>query len=259
MATKKKEAPKKETAAKKAPAKEVGTPDDWFSTGDTGMARKRQQDAMGAARKERGVGRFFMKEREKGMITFVGKDDGFFLFEHNLKLNGKWGNFVTCTKDWKPCPVCEAGHKPTYTAYYTVIDHREFELKNGPKAGQKVKNRKLLYPAKGSTMTILAELKKTHKTLIGKTFEVQRLSSEDPNCGRDFSAKGALNDAQWKALAAAAKVPMAEYKADIDYRKVLKPMTEEELAGMGFGTSVLGGNEEVGGGSGSSLADIVDI
>jgi len=257
MATKK-TAEVKTTASKSTKSTEPEK--DWFATGAEGMQRKQQQDAIGAAKKERGVGRFFMKEKEEALVTFIGTDAGFYIHEHNLKLNGRWGNFVTCTKDWKPCPVCEAGHKPTYTAYYTVIDHREFELKNGPKAGTKVKNRKLLYPAKGSTMTILADLKKEHKTLVGRTFLIKRLSSEDPNCGRDFSSKGALNAAQWKALAAAAKVTETELKSDIEYRKVLKPMDDVELAGLGFGTSTLGGDEEVrGAAGGSSLSDIVDI
>ena len=55
------------------------TPDDWFSTGEQGMAKKRAQDALGAAKKERGVARFFMKEGESGLITFVGSDSGFYI------------------------------------------------------------------------------------------------------------------------------------------------------------------------------------
>lgn len=257
MATKKKEAPAKEAPAKKEAAKPIG--DDWYSQGDVGMQKKRSQDALSAARKERGTSRFFLKEREEALVTFVGDDKGFFIWEHNLKINGKWGNFVTCTKEWKPCPVCEAGHKPTYTAYYTVIDHREFELKQGPNAGKKIKNRKLLYPAKGSTMTVLSDLKKSIKTVSGKTFLVKRLSSEDPNCGRDFTAKGTLNAAQWKALASAAKQTEAELKSDIEYKKILSPMSDEELAALGFGSTVLGAQEEIQSASGTGLSDLVNI
>lgn len=256
MATKKKEAPAAKAAAKSAPA---GNSDDWFATGDTGMQKKRSQDALAAARKERGTGRFFLKQGEEALITFLGDDKGFYIWEHNLKINGKWGNFVTCSKDWKPCPVCEAGFKPTYTAYYTIIDHREFELKQGPNAGKKVKNRKLLYPAKGSAMVVLSDLKKNLKTISGRTFVVKRLSSEDPNCGRDFTAKGQLTAAQWKALAAAAKVSEAELKDDIKYKVVLKPMTDEELSALGFGTSSIGAQEEIQTASGSGLSDLVEI
>lgn len=257
MATKKNGKEAAKTPPQKKP--ETGNSDDWFAVGDVGMQKKRSQDALAAARKERGTSRFFLKAGEEATITFVGDDKGFFVWEHNLKVNGKWGNFVTCTQDWKPCPVCEAGHKPTYTAYYTIIDHREFTLKNGPSAGKTVKNRKVLYPAKGSAMIVLSDLKKNLKSISGRTFTVKRLSGEDPNCGRDFTTKGQLSPAQWKALAAAAKVTEAELKDDIKYKIVLKPMSDEELAALGFGSSVLGAQEEVQSASGSGLSDLVDI
>ena len=63
------------------------------------------------------------------------------------------------------------------------------------------------------------------------------MGERDPNCGRDFEALGKIN---------IAKLPKDD-RTPYEYEVVLAPMGEEELAALGFNTSVVGGDEEVGG------------
>lgn len=218
--------------AKKAAASKAT----WFATGESGMAKKAQQDQLGQMRRERYAPRFRMAVGEECEVVFLD-DDGFYIHEHNLKIGGRWGNYVTCTKDFAPCPVCEQGHKPTYTAYYSAIDTREFTLQKGPNAGKKVKNRRVLFPAKGATINLVRDFQKRFKSLVGRKFHVKRMGDKDPNCGRDFEAKGKVKTAS---------IPKAD-RDPYKYETVLAPMDEKELASLGFSSSVLGSDPEVGG------------
>lgn len=243
---------KKSQAAPKAEAPADG----WFQSGNAGFQRKHQMDAAAALKKERAVPRFFLKAKEEAVLIFVD-DTGIFINEHNLKIDGRWGNFVTCTKEFKPCPVCDGDRRSTYTGYFTVIDTREFEIKSGPNQGKKIKNRKILYPAKGAALAILEELKGKYGSLVGRAFKVRRTSDTDPNCGRDFDHIGKMNVSDLKKLPADAMKPF-------DYKKILSPLTDKELADMGFGDEGLMGaaEEPVGGsdssgGKGVSLKDLI--
>lgn len=147
-----------------------------------------------------------------------------------------------------PCPICEGGHRSTYTGYFTIIDTRAFVISKGPREGETVKNRRILYPAKGSTIKILEELKKRYGSLVGRAFKVKRMSSEDPNCGRDFDMKGKVSLAKIKETKDANK--------PFDYKEVLKPLSEQELAAYGFGSAAVLAEGEAGGGE-VNLADLV--
>lgn len=222
---------------------------DVFVTGSAGFNKKKQQDAAAASAKERGVQRFRLKEGESAEIVFVDSTSvsgdgeikgGFFLPEHNLQIGGRWGNFMTCTKDIEPCEICDAGNKSVYTCYFTIIDTRKFTRTKGRDAGKESKNRKILFPAKGSTIARIQNLIQKHKNLSGLKFKVTRLSADDPNCGSDFEKLGKVDLA--KALGKDALRP-------IDYRKVLARPSEEELAVAGFGGTgpVPGSSTDVGG------------
>lgn len=141
------------------------------------------------------------------------------IWEHNLKLNDKWGNYMTCVKEDEPCPICTRGHQPTFTAYFTVIDTREFTRADGTK----VKNRKVLYPAKKTQIKKLNDIIKKHNGDIrGKAFEVARYDAKESNSGSSFDY---LRDVDISQL---------EDSTPFDYEKVLKPYTREELAGLGL-------------------------
>lgn len=196
--------------------------ENWYKTGEEGFRAKDQIDAANEMRKERGVPRFMLKAGEEAPIVFVD-DVPFFIWEHNLEIGNRFGNYVTCVKEHKACDVCATGKKSTYTGYLTCIDLRTFIKKDGTK----VTKRKILYPAKGSTIKRLEHLKKKHGTLAGHVFVVKRFTKDDPNCGTDFDFKKAVN-------------LTGEYAEKINYAKILAPMTPEELAQFGIKSSVVG-------------------
>lgn len=233
MAQQKKKAkatkPRPKTTSKKKTEK---TPP-WFKTGNEGLKEKKKQDAVNKMRAEKNVPRFRLKEDEEAVIVFVD-DTGFYAKIHQFEVDGNWGNFITCTKDFGPCKLCELSKKPTYTAHYTIIDTREFTKRDGTV----VKNTKILFPAKGSAINILADLKKKYGSLVGRAFKVKRYGKNDPNCGNYFE------------LASSKKIPLVKKfgkDADkpIDYMKILAPPTEEEMRAMGFDSVPVGSDEDI--------------
>ena len=148
------------------------------------------------------------------------------VYEHNLRIDGRWGNMITCSRETQPCQVCShfPDSRPTWTAYLTAIDTRTFTRKSD---GQEVKNRKVLYPAKGSAIPRLEKLLEKHKSLSGLAFKISRLSDADPNCGSDFEYIGKVD--LIKKIGEDALKP-------IDYMKVLAYPSDEELASIGIGS-----------------------
>ncbi|MGQ9570671.1 MAG: hypothetical protein ACUVUQ_07480 [Thermodesulfovibrionales bacterium] len=201
----------------------VAEEEPWYIRGERGFEVKRQMDIAQKLRVEKSVPRFLLKPGETAVIVFVDSTP-FFLFEHNIAVQGKWGNYLTCTKEVRACPVCERGLKSTYTAYLTIIDRREFVRKRD---GKTVSDRKVLYPAKGSTIARIEDLRKKHGDLTGCMFEVKRYTKDDPNCGTDFTF--------------IKKVKLTGDNAiPVDYNKVLYPPTAEELHALGFADTVVG-------------------
>jgi hypothetical protein len=193
--------------------------------GDQGFEVKKRLDAAAKLRKEKSVGRFMLKAEEEADIVFVDSVP-FFINEHNVKME-TWGNYLTCTKEVRACSVCNKGLKPTFTAYLTVIDRRTFVRKSD---GQTVKDRKILYPAKGSTIARIEDLRKKHGSLAGLMFHVKRYSKDDPNCGTDFTF--------------IKKVQLTgENAKPHDYKKVFYPPSEEELEALGFKDKIYGQKE----------------
>ena len=194
----------------------------WFRRGEEGFRNKDRIDAATALRKEKGVPRFSLKADSSGIGVFVD-DVPFFVWEHNLEVDGRWGNYVTCVKEIKACEVCSTGKKSTYTGYLTFIDTREYVRADGTK----VKNRKILYPAKGSTIKRLEDLKKKHGTLVGMVFQIKRYSKDDPNCGTDFEFIKQVS-------------LTGDNAKPHDYEKIFLVPTAAELAGLGFTSTVVG-------------------
>lgn len=202
----------------------------WYKTGAEGFKAKDQQDVAMAMRKERGVPRFMLKAGEEAMVVMVD-DPAFFVWEHNLRVNGRWGNYLTCPKEIKVCDTCSTGDKSTYTGYMTCIDLRTFIRKDGTK----VTKRKILYPAKGSTIKRIEDLKKKHGSLKGLVFKIKRYTKDDPNCGTDFEYIKTVT-------------LTGDYATPIDYAKVLALATQEELQALGITSTIAGqqGNLELG-------------
>jgi hypothetical protein len=230
--TAKKAAPKATSTKSAAPAvpappteKELGN--DWYVQGDKGFEVKKRIDAANKLRKEKSVSRFMLKAEEEADIIFVDSVP-FFINEHNVPIDQKYGNYLTCTKEVRVCAVCNKGLKPTFTAYLTIIDRRQFVRKSD---GQLVKDRRILYPAKGSTIARIEDLRKKHGSLAGLMFHVKRYTKDDPNCGSD--------------LQYVKKVTLTGDNAKShDYKKIFCPPTDAELEALGFKEKVIGATAE---------------
>jgi hypothetical protein len=246
-ATKKTTAPKT-TTKKEAPATGNGdSGQSWFLKGRAGMDKKHQLDKVAELRREKGFPRFYLKatpgasgKDNKARIVFLDSE-GFFLYEHNLKLDGRWGNYFTCTKEIAPCPICTGtGDKPIYTCYYTVVDTRSFTRKDGTVS----ERRRVMFPAKGVAQDIIDKIRTKNKgSLTGLVVDVERLGEKDPNCGRDFEV------VTMKSGAAARINPLKKFGAEqgvkVDYLKICQPPTESELIAAGVqGTVDSVGSEE---------------
>jgi len=146
--------------------------------------------------KEHGAFRFWLPSGGETQITFVdgeldanGLLDVPVFYEHNLKLNGKWGNLFTCTGDVEPCPICESGDNPACVAIMTIIDHSTYVSK---KDGKEYSDTVKLFVMKQGTRKILQRLATKRGGLAGATFDVSRQEGDKvPAVGDlfDFSAK----------------------------------------------------------------------
>ena len=74
--------------------------------------------------------RFYLPYNGECQVTFLDGvlDDELMLdvpmfYEHQVRLNGKWENFV-CVAETEPCPICEKGEsRNSLVGILTVIDH----------------------------------------------------------------------------------------------------------------------------------------
>lgn len=237
------------TAATSTASTAPGATGGWYAKGDAGFDRKHQLDKFAALRREKGVPRFYLKHtpgnREDGQkdnearIVFLDSV-GFFVREHNIEIDGKYGNHVTCVSDFAPCEVCtQNGNKPIYTCYFTVIDTRKFVRKDGTVSAR----RRVLFPAKGSAIDVIENLKKRHGDLRGLVVDVKRVGDRDPNCGRDFEVV-LTKDRKAGRVDPAKKFPEKDESKPYDYMKVLAPPTVEELNAMGIVASAVVGSDE---------------
>lgn len=203
----------------------------WYYTGDEGFAHKRQEDAARKLRQEKGIRRFWMKPGvDPKRIVFLDSQ-GWYIKEHNLKIGGKWGNFVTCIEDFTgDCKVCDKGSYPSYTAYYSIIDTSEYTRQND---GKVIKNQKVLLPAKNTAIYVIEDLKKKYGNLTGMVFDVKRYTKDDPGCGVSFTP--VEKNGKAVRVNVAQQLKNAELAVPYDYSKVLAAPTDAEFAALGFG------------------------
>lgn len=178
--------------------------------------------------------RFWLKEDAEAKITFLDGDlaedgtiDAVVYHEHNMQINGRWGNTFVCIKEFEPCPLCEVAEdtgkgKAAFVAAFTIIDHRVYEDKDG----KKHKDQLRLFVCKLDTYKLLQKIATKRKGLAGCTFDVSRTGDKSPNVGNmfDFVSK--------KAPA----LVMKKYKAEVlDYEKVIPYMDAKSLNKLGLG------------------------
>ena len=123
--------------------------------------------------------RFWLKPKETASIIFL-EDEPPVLEEHNLKVDGKWGNHFTCLKvTGEDCPLCEAGDRPSTVGFFTIIDRRSFETSKGEKRKDTIK----VFAAKFKVLKQLKKFSEKYGGLTGLEFEVERSDEKAPSTG----------------------------------------------------------------------------
>ena len=156
---------------------------DWMKKGDEGAEAFKQNEAETAAKIEASsdMWRFRLKRGEEAEITFVdgnltpaGNPDWITLREHSgVFMNGSYNNnFVCIASETQPCPVCESGHKPSFVAVTTVIDHRE--VPSTKHEGKVYKDQPRLFVAKPKVIKKLTNIAVKRGGLTGLRIEVTR-------------------------------------------------------------------------------------
>lgn len=181
------------------------------------------------------VFRFWVPKDKEASLTFLDGDlvDGVldipFFYEHNINMNGKWGNFFICTQDEEPCPVCEGGNQPAYVGVLTVIDHSEYVSK---KDGQVHKDNIKLFVAKRETIKMLQKLAVKRGGLRGCRFDVSRTGDKSSSVGNVF-------DFTEKHTEEALKKMYGDKSNPINYEEMLAGLylPAKELRKLGFGAA----------------------
>lgn len=216
-----------------SPAKVSG----WAKSGTAAMAEMEKNDKEVALAQEQNkrMWRFWLPDGEEGSITFVDGNltadnglDFFVYYEHNLMLNGKWGNTFVCTKDIEPCPICAAQDRPSFVGAFTVIDHREYKGKEG----KVYKDMPKLFIAKKETIKQLQMLGVKRGGLAGCTFDVARTGDKSPSVGSmfDFTSKTPIAELQEKYSRKNPETGKVEtYFVAADYEREVAYKTADEL------------------------------
>lgn len=197
--------------------KEPWFTDDAFSDPEQGVdvARQKAEDE-----KSRRASRFWLPEGTKFTKNVLFLDDkAFGYYEHELKINGKWGNYFTCLKGSGRCPLCEIGERPYYIGLLTCVDLTGYEDENGVRKG---KNRILLFPAKMDTLDLL-KMRRQTSGLALCAYKVTRLGEKAPRVGNDFVFMKKVNNL------VETKIPDIKDAKPFDYREVTKPYPIDEL------------------------------
>lgn len=197
--------------------------------------------------------RFFMGRGESTYITFVDGEvdhEGHLvpprLYEHNLKINGKYGNLFVCPEQSEPeagykCPICAQGDRPTLYSAFTIIDHSVTSSKDGQKTYQ---DQRRLFMATPKTYERLYKIAQKRGGLAGARFEVSRSEEKmAPAVGDfyDFEDKKPVEElvGKWvnEYTRDGEKVREDQFVA-IDYDTAFSYYTPEELLSM----PMFGGN-----------------
>ena len=195
------------------------------------MAR---EDAKADARQKNQNLRFWVKEGTDAVVTFLDGNldaDGMldipYFYEHNEKIAGKYGNHYACTAEHEPCPVCEGGSQASYMGLLTIIDHREYEAKDG----KKYKNQIRLFAAKRGTLKQLQKIAEKRGGLAGCQFDVSRTGAQSASVGSMFDFTTKLTESQITNT-------YSDNAKPLNYDEVVASITfsADELRKMGFGS-----------------------
>jgi len=205
----------------------------WYRFGADALEEAARLDAE-AERRKNAPWRFWLKAGGSAEIVFLDKPvtvngetiyPWFGVLEHNMRKDGKWGNYYTCRRDLDECPLCEAGYRPSYAIYLTIIDLTEYETKDG----RTVKGTKKLFPIKRKLLNkFKRKLKDAGGSLYLKKFRIYRDSVDDLSTGEDIEFIGDATEEELLACKPSDVAP-EEWLAPFDYKKIFEPLPVEEL------------------------------
>ena len=178
-------------------------------------------DMTGDVRPDAGKGiRFWMPKGSDRTIIFLTEGNAApVLWEHQLRLGGKWTNWVSCLEPLKmKCGLCDwansnAGEfRRSKVVVFTIIDTQKFKGKDGKERS----NMKRLLVAKKDTAEILRKKYESRleegQGLKGAMFKVYRTNSDkSASVGTDF---------EFKKMVDLATLPDSE---EYDYSELLAP------------------------------------
>lgn len=224
------------------------------------QALQQEEAKAELAKQEAGkLWRFWMPPEEERKITFLDgevDEDGMLdinmYYEHQVKINGNWENFVCTSEQEGYCPICDKGdNKSTLVGVMTIIDHTPHKIKSGPNAGKTIQNTRKLFVAKKQTLKILSKIAAKRGGLTGCTFDVSRGDDKTASVGSqfDFVEKNPLKAIAEELEMKIEDVQPANYAEEISYR------TADELVELGVGKAPSGPGYEKSAGSKKDLAN----
>lgn len=119
--------------------------------------------------------RFWIKKGDETEVVLLDDAvDTVAFFEHNIKKDGKWGNFESCPGEWSNCPLCATGDNKAFVWFLTILDCTGYTKDDGTEVPY---FRKLL-PIKSSQANtykrILKAAQKEHGTIRGVVLTLER-------------------------------------------------------------------------------------
>jgi len=124
--------------------------------------------------------RHWMPGGDTKELTFL-TDKAFKIREHNMKANGNWRNWMTCTRE-KSCPMCLAGNTPYLAYIWLVVHHSKWVDKQKNEHQHDPK----LFVAKAKIAARYDRAREKHDGLRGCRFEVFRTDNDAANVGDDI-------------------------------------------------------------------------
>lgn len=222
----------------------------WAFVGKAGVERQKLEEKKRKAKlANKAPFRFWLEKDSEGKGTFLDTPT-FFFFEHQMKVDGKWGNEFTCVKEiGDVCIPCDMGDRPKYSLAATIIDRRVYTTKEGVR----YKNTKKLIVFRGKAQEIILRRIQEKQDLRLATFKFCRgTSPNECNVGEDIQFVGRLAEEKLRELIpdqnladrvkelvekgkkpkVAHKLALDEYLEPYDYFKVLAPKDPAEIAAL---------------------------
>lgn len=237
----------------------------WLKTGAAAAAMYEKQEAETKARQEssKQTWRFFLNQGEEGRITFIDGnlgEDGLLMAptfrEHNMKINGRWGNHFVCPKEQEgECPICEMtfydqkaqkekNYWPSLVSALTIIDHRKTPSKKDPE--KFYQNQRRLFVFGQEVYKILHAMAIKRGGLAGLTVDVVR--PDKPNSLRtgssfDFVEKNPIAKLRSQFTIKGEDGKLRTYFVPAKYEEEFPYRSVKELKALGFGAGggVVGG------------------